>query len=127
MNLLTTNEEGQCTTCCTKLNSSNSTINSPVKYNIVEVKVRLFISIQVLSHDTTLILNRRNVEDELENVQTLAKDFDTVIVGDLERSKLVQECDKLGTTVMNKYPESDMAKQYQKLADEIMKGFEEDA
>jgi nitrogenase iron protein NifH len=74
-----------------------------------------------------LILNRRNVEDELENVQTLAKDFDTVIVGDLERSKLVQECDKLGTTVMNKYPESDMAKQYQKLADEIMKGFEEDA
>ena len=74
-----------------------------------------------------LILNRRNVEDELENVQTLAKDFNTVIVGDLERSKLVQECDRLGTTVMNKYPDSDMAKQYTALADEIMKGFEADA
>ena len=74
-----------------------------------------------------LILNRRNVEDELENVQTLAKDFNTVIVGDLERSKLVQECDRLGTTVMNKYPDSDMAKQYMALADEIMKGFEADA
>ena len=71
-----------------------------------------------------IILNRRNVEDELENVQTLAKDFNTVIVGDLERSKLVQECDRLGTTVMNKYPDSDMAKQYTALADEIMKGFE---
>ena len=74
-----------------------------------------------------LILNRRNVEDELENVQTLAKDFNTVIVGDLERSTLVQECDRLGTTVMNKYPDSDMAKQYMALADEIMKGFEADA
>ena len=67
------------------------------------------------------------IEDELENVQTLAKDFNTVIVGDLERSKLVQECDRLGTTVMNKYPDSDMAKQYTALADEIMKGFESDA
>ena len=71
-----------------------------------------------------MILNRRNVEDELENVLEIAKDFNTVIVGDLERSRLVQECDKLGTTVMNKYPDSDMAKQYLKLADEIMKGFE---
>ncbi|MBP3793737.1 MAG: AAA family ATPase [Ruminococcus sp.] len=70
------------------------------------------------------ILNRRNVENELENVQSLAKDFDTVIVGELERSGLVQECDRLGTTVMNKYPESNMARQYEKLADEIMKGFE---
>ena len=71
-----------------------------------------------------LILNRRNVEDELENVLEIAKDFNTSIVGDLERSRLVQECDRLGTTVMNKYPDSDMAKQYLKLADEIMKGFE---
>jgi nitrogenase iron protein NifH len=71
-----------------------------------------------------LILNRRNVEDELENVLEIAKDFNTAIVGDLERSRLVQECDRLGTTVMNKYPDSDMAKQYLKLADEIMKGFE---
>lgn len=70
------------------------------------------------------ILNRRNVENELENVQSLAKDFGTVIVGELERSGLVQECDRLGTTVMNKYPESNMARQYEKLADEIMKGFE---
>ena len=70
------------------------------------------------------ILNRRNVENELENVQSLAKNFDTVIVGELERSGLVQECDRLGTTVMNKYPESSMARQYEKLADEIMKGFE---
>jgi nitrogenase iron protein NifH len=70
------------------------------------------------------ILNRRNVENELENVQSLAKDFDTVIVGELERSGLVQECDRLGTTVINKYPESSMARQYEKLADEIMKGFE---
>lgn len=71
-----------------------------------------------------LILNRRNVEDELENVLEIAKDFNTSIVGDLKRSRLVQECDRLGTTVMNKYPDSDMAKQYLKLADEIMKGFE---
>ncbi|WP_028505703.1 nitrogenase iron protein NifH [Ruminococcus sp. FC2018] len=71
-----------------------------------------------------LILNRRNVENELENVQTLAKDFGTVIVGDLERSRLVQECDRLGTTVMKKYPDSDMARQYERLADGIMKGFE---
>ena len=71
-----------------------------------------------------LILNRRNVENELENVQTLAKDFGTVIVGDLERSRLVQECDRLGTTVMKKYPDSDMARQYERLADWIMKGFE---
>jgi nitrogenase iron protein NifH len=70
------------------------------------------------------ILNRRNVENELENVQSLAKDFDTVIVGELERSGLVQECDRLGTTVINKYPESSMARQYEKLAEEIMKGFE---
>lgn len=71
------------------------------------------------------ILNRRNVENELENVETLAKDFSSCIIGELERSKLVQQCDAEGVTVLKKYPESEMSKQYHILAQNIINSFGE--
>ena len=71
-----------------------------------------------------LILNRRNVDNELENVKTLADDFNTTITGELERSKLVQECDNLGISVLKKYPDSKMAEQYRRLAKAVMNTFE---
>ena len=63
-----------------------------------------------------LILNRRNVKNEEEKVQELAEDIDSKIVGSLSRSEFVQDADALHKTVIEAFPESDMAKIYEKLA-----------
>ena len=67
-----------------------------------------------------IILNKRNVKDEEEKVETLASDIDSRIVGTLSRSDTVTEAESLGKTVMEAFPESEMACEYRKLADSIM-------
>ncbi|MCR5345014.1 MAG: AAA family ATPase [Lachnospiraceae bacterium] len=67
-----------------------------------------------------IILNKRNVKDEEEKVETLASDIDSKIVGTLSRSDTVTEAESLGKTVMEAFPESEMACEYRKLADSIM-------
>ena len=67
-----------------------------------------------------LILNRRNVKNEDEKVAELADDIHSKIVGALDRSDLVLEAEELGKTVIEAFPDSDMARQYRTLADAVI-------
>lgn len=68
-----------------------------------------------------LILNRRHVKNEEEKVQELADDISSSIVGSLERSELVSQAEELGKTVIEAFPDSEMAEQYRVLADAVLK------
>ncbi|MCB5474526.1 nitrogenase iron protein NifH [Blautia luti] len=67
-----------------------------------------------------IILNRRNVPQEEEKVQELAEDFHTKVIGTLSRSDLVPEAEVLGKTLLECYPDSEMAGEYRILAEEIL-------
>lgn len=71
-----------------------------------------------------LILNRRNVPNEDEKAAELAADVRTRIVGTLDRSETVQAAEELGKTVIEAFPESEMAAQYRTLADRLLASFE---
>ena len=72
------------------------------------------------AHLGGIILNKRNVNNENEKVMELANDLDTQIIGTLNRSETVLAAEDLGKTVIEAFPESEMAKEYEKLADEIV-------
>ena len=67
-----------------------------------------------------LILNRRNVKNEESKVAELAEDIHSSVVGALDRSELVLEAEELGKTVVEAFPDSDMARQYRTLADAVL-------
>ena len=67
-----------------------------------------------------IILNRRNVKREEEKVQELADDFETQIIGKLTRSDLVTDAEEQGKTLMECYPDSEMAAEYRTLAENIL-------
>ena len=67
-----------------------------------------------------VILNRRNVPGEEEKVRELAADFHTQVVGTLSRSALVLEAENRGKTLLEAYPESEMAEEYRTLAEQIL-------
>ena len=66
-----------------------------------------------------LILNRRNIKDEDRKVEELAGEIHSRIVGSLSRSELVTEAEELGMTVVEAFPDSPMAREYERLAEEI--------
>ena len=68
-----------------------------------------------------IILNRRNVKDEEAKVSELAKDIQSEIIGTLSRSGKVQDAEDLGKTVVEAFPDSEMAEEYRALAKEILK------
>lgn len=67
-----------------------------------------------------MILNKRDVENEREKVESLAGDFNTDITGELPRSKTVQEAERLQKTVIEAFPASEMADAYRKLAESVL-------
>ena len=67
-----------------------------------------------------ILLNRRGVKREQEKVEELAEDMETEIIASLDYSSLVGEAEELGKTVMEAYPDSDMAGQYRKMADAVL-------
>ena len=69
-----------------------------------------------------ILLNRRGVKREQEKVEELAEDMETEIIASLDYSSLVGEAEELGKTVMEAYPDSDMAGQYRKMADAVFCG-----
>lgn len=68
-----------------------------------------------------LILNKRNVKNEEAKVNELAEDVNSRIIASLDRSDTVLDAEELGKTVIEAFPESEMAKQYTILAEEILK------
>ena len=67
-----------------------------------------------------IILNKREVPREEEKVRELAEDFHTQIIGRLDRSELVMEAEEAGKVLLEYAPDSQMAEEYRKLADQIL-------
>ncbi len=67
-----------------------------------------------------IILNKRNVKNEEEKVKELADDIHSSIIGTLSRSDKVQDAEDLGKTVVEAFPDSDMADEYRTLAKSIL-------
>lgn len=67
-----------------------------------------------------LILNARNIENEDEIVQKAVEEIGTDIVKKIPRDKHVQLAEVDGKTVIEAFPESDMAEEYRKLADKVL-------
>ena len=63
-----------------------------------------------------IILNHRNVKNELEKVKELAADFDTKIVAEIPWSEKIQEADEKHASLMDCFPDSDEAKCFCELA-----------
>ena len=66
-----------------------------------------------------IILNKRNVKDEEKKVEELCKEFKTRIVGVLHYDEIVHKAEDMKMTVIEAFPDSDMAKAYIKLAKEV--------
>ncbi len=67
-----------------------------------------------------IILNCRDVKNEAEKVEELAEDINSKIVGRLSRSETVQAAEDLNMTVLEAFPDSEMAGEYRLLATKIM-------
>jgi len=67
-----------------------------------------------------LILNRRNVPREEEKVAELAEDIHAPIVGSLDWSETVQRAADENKTVLERFPESEMAAEYRALARAVL-------
>lgn len=67
-----------------------------------------------------LVLNSRNVENEMEIVQKAAAEMGKEIISVIPRDKAVQTAEDMGKTVVEALPESNMAGSYMKLAEKIV-------
>ena len=63
-----------------------------------------------------IILNRRNVRDEDAKVAELAEDIGSEGIASLSRSNTVTDAEDLGKTVIEAFPDSEMADEYRALA-----------
>jgi nitrogenase iron protein NifH len=68
-----------------------------------------------------LILNSKNITDELVLVQKAAQELETSILYTLPRNPAVQEAEALGKTVVEAFPDCEMTRHYQTLAGLIVK------
>ena len=73
-----------------------------------------------------IILNRRGVPREQEKVEELAADTGSRIVGALHWSETVQRAEELKKTVIEAFPESEMAGEYRALAEQVLAAYGED-
>lgn len=67
-----------------------------------------------------LILNCRDVEDEEKKVKTLAEDLHTTIIGKIPRSPLIPQAEAGKRTLLEAYPDSDIADIFRNLAAKIL-------
>ena len=67
-----------------------------------------------------VILNSRNVANEVEVVEEALKEIGGEIVQVVPRDGLVQQAENQGKTVVEAFPESDMAQCYMELARKMM-------
>lgn len=68
-----------------------------------------------------LILNAKNIEGENELVDKAAAEIETDVLYRLPRHPLVQQAEAEGKTVVEAFPDSDMAKHYRALAALLLK------
>lgn len=63
-----------------------------------------------------IILNAKNIEGENELVDKTAREIDTSVIYRIPRHPLVQRAEEMGQTVVEAFPDSDMAEYYRNLA-----------
>ncbi|MEG1537680.1 MAG: nitrogenase iron protein, partial [Clostridiales bacterium] len=68
-----------------------------------------------------LILNRRNVEDERPRVERLAEELGTEITADIPRCAAIPAAENREMTVMEAFPDSDIAQCYRNLAETLLR------
>ena len=68
-----------------------------------------------------VILNKRNVKNEEEKVNEFIENIDSKLVGMLDRDEIVVVAEEDKKTVLEAFPESLMAKEYEVLADNLLK------
>lgn len=68
-----------------------------------------------------VILNKRNVKSEEEKVNEFIENIDSKLVGTLDRDEIVVVAEEDKKTVLEAFPESLMAKEYEVLADNLLK------
>ena len=73
-----------------------------------------------------ILLNCRNVEDELAKVEKLADDIESTIISVLPRDGIVQEAENMGKTVVAAFPESTMAAAYIDMAKRVLEVCDDD-
>jgi nitrogenase iron protein NifH len=67
-----------------------------------------------------LILNARNIEKEDEIVEQAVKEMNTSVIKKIPRDEHVQKAENQGKTVIQAFPESNMASHYRALAKKVM-------
>ncbi len=67
-----------------------------------------------------IILNSRNIENELELVQKAADEMQTQIIKVVPRSPYVQQAENEGKTVVEAFPQCEMTQEYMDLAAKLM-------
>ena len=73
-----------------------------------------------------ILLNCRNVDDELAKVEKLADDIDSRIISVIPRESIVQEAEALGKTVVAAFPDSPMAETYRTMAKQVLEACADD-
>lgn len=67
-----------------------------------------------------LIFNRRNIPDEDKKINEFAAERGLQVVADFPRSDEINEAEELGKTVVEYFPDSDIAGRFLKLADRLI-------
>lgn len=66
-----------------------------------------------------IVANYKNIENEREIIYQWAQERSVDILGEIERSKLIQEAENQSKTIVEKFPESQLATSFMELADKI--------
>ena len=66
-----------------------------------------------------IILNRRGVPDEDEAAEELAADFNTSVIGTLDRSEDIPLAEEMGKAIVASAPECETSKQLKAIADAV--------
>lgn len=69
-----------------------------------------------------IILNRRNVPEEEERVRSFAAKKGIDVIADIPRSDLINQAEDLGKTVIEKFPDSEIAGKFMDLARSLLSG-----
>ena len=67
-----------------------------------------------------LILNSKNIENEYDLVTKAAGEIETSIIYKIPRSQTVQDAENMGKTVVEAFPDSEMALHYRNLAEILL-------
>lgn len=73
-----------------------------------------------------LIFNAKNFEGEKELVLKAAEEIDTSLLYSIPRNPLIQQAEGQGKTVVELFPDSDMAQSYKELAQILLEGNKDD-